>query len=169
MIPLQKRRNFANSYKLYVVALFQMMIFLLAWLASILLYSVSLSVPVAEQLQPFQDVMTDEVDMSDFGKFNCCRCFASLFVGLPDFPCFIWSNNSCWLVSVLRTNDFCTKISILNNSSYSNEDGHLIRPCNKRLILVRSFSLREISLPLQLFRESENELVARILRFHKSL
>ena len=89
MIPLQKRRNFANSYKLYVVAPFQMTIFLVAWLASILLYPVSLSVPVAEQLQPFQDVMTDEVDMSDFGKFNCCRCFASLFVGLPDFPCFI--------------------------------------------------------------------------------
>ena len=89
MIPLQKRRNFANSYKLYVAALFQMTIFLVAWLASILLYPVSLSVPVAEQLQPFQDVMTDEVDMSDFGKFNCCRCFSSLFVGLPDFPCFI--------------------------------------------------------------------------------
>ena len=45
-----------------------MTIFLLAWLASILLYPVSLSVPVAEQLQPFQDVITDEVDMSDFGK-----------------------------------------------------------------------------------------------------
>ena len=45
-----------------------MTIFLLAWLASILLYPVSLSVPVAEQLQPFQDVIIDEVDMSDFGK-----------------------------------------------------------------------------------------------------
>ena len=45
-----------------------MTIFLLAWLASILLYPVSLSVPVAEQLQPFQDMIIDEVDMSDFGK-----------------------------------------------------------------------------------------------------
>lgn len=45
-----------------------MTIFLLAWLASILLYRVSLSVPVTEQLQPFQDVIIDEVDMSDFGK-----------------------------------------------------------------------------------------------------
>ena len=45
-----------------------MTIFLLAWLASILLYPVSFSVPVAEQLQPFQDMIIDEVDMSDFGK-----------------------------------------------------------------------------------------------------
>ena len=45
-----------------------MTIFLFAWLASLLLYPVSLSVPVAEQVQPFQDVIIDEVDMSDFGK-----------------------------------------------------------------------------------------------------
>ena len=65
-----------------------MTIFLVAWLASILLYPVSLSVPVAEQLQPFQDVMTDEVDMSDFGKllslffFSLCR--------IARFPLFHW-------------------------------------------------------------------------------
>ena len=62
-----------------------MTIFLLAWLASILLYPVSLSVPVAEQLQPFQDVIIDEVDMSDFGKllslfFFCLRRIASFLL-----------------------------------------------------------------------------------------
>ena len=58
-----------------------MTILLFAWLASLLLYPVSLSVPVPEQVQPFQDVIIDEVDMSDFG---CFRCFfvarVSLFV-----------------------------------------------------------------------------------------
>ena len=88
MIPLQKRRNFANSYKLYVAALFQMTIFLVAWLASILLYPVSLSVPVAEQLQPFQDVMTDEVDMSDFGKLLSLFFFS--LRRIARFPLFHW-------------------------------------------------------------------------------
>ena len=53
-----------------------MTIFLLAWLASILLYPVSLSVPVAELLQPFQDVIIDEVDMSDFGKLSSLFFFS---------------------------------------------------------------------------------------------
>ena len=86
--PPKKKRNFVNYNKPYVVALFQMTIFLLAWLASILLYPVSLSVPVAEQLQPFQDVIIDEVDMSDFGKLLSLFFFS--LRRIARFPLFHW-------------------------------------------------------------------------------